>query len=144
MKRTILLTITALCMALQVMTAQTKSNDNYNYKYHKALEILREDGDPAEARKLLVDNIKENPKHIDSYMLMVAIDRNEEDYASALHVLNDVDKVNYKGSGVPESKVLWWKASVYSDMEEYQTAVTIMEEALKKGRKQDKENLYNN
>jgi tetratricopeptide (TPR) repeat protein len=139
MKRTILLTITALCMALQVMTAQTKSNDNY--KYHKALEILRGDGDPAEARKLLVDNIKENPKHIDSYMLMVAIDRNEEDYASALHVLNDVVKVNYKGSGVPESKILWWRASVYSDMEEYQTAVTIMEEALKKGRKQDKENL---
>ena len=139
MKRTILLTITALCMALQVMTAQTKSNDNY--KYHKALEILRGDGDPAEARKLLADNIKENPKHIDSYMLMVAIDRNEEDYASALHVLNDVVKVNYKGSGVPESKILWWRASVYSDMEEYQTAVTIMEEALKKGRKQDKENL---
>ena len=96
MKRTILLTITALCMALQVMTAQTKSNDNY--KYHKALEILRGDGDPAEARKLLADNIKENPKHIDSYMLMVAIDRNEEDYASALHVLNDVVKVNYKGT----------------------------------------------
>lgn len=139
MKRTILLTITMLCMALQVMTAQTKSNDNY--KYHKALEILRGDGDPAEARKLLVDNIKENPKHIDSYMLMVAIDRNEEDYASALHVLNDVVKVNYKGSGVPESKILWWRASVYSDMDEYQTAVTIMEEALKKGRKQDKENL---
>ena len=139
MKRTILLTITALCMALQVMTAQTRSNDNY--KYHKALEILRGNGDPAEARKLLVDNIKENPKHIDSYMLMVAIDRNEEDYASALHVLNDVVKVNYKGSGVPESKILWWRASVYSDMEEYQTAVTIMEEALKKGRKQDKENL---
>ena len=45
MKRTILLTITMLCMALQVMTAQTKSNDNY--KYHKALEILRGDGDPA-------------------------------------------------------------------------------------------------
>ena len=139
MKRTILLTITALCMTLQVMTAQTKSNDNY--KYYKALEILREDGDPAEARKLLVENIKENPKHIDSYMLMVAIDRNEEDYAAALHVLNDVEKVNYKGSGVPESKVLWWRASIYSDMEECQTAVTIMEEALKKGRKQDKESL---
>ena len=96
MKRTILFTIITLCMTLQVMTAQTKSNDNDNYKYHKALEILDKDGDPAEARKLLVENIKENPKHIDSYMLMVAIDRNEEDYAAALHVLNEVDKINYK------------------------------------------------
>ena len=58
---------------------------------------------------------------------MVAIDRNEEDYAAALHVLNDVEKVNYKGSGVPESKVLWWRASIYSDMEDSHTAVTIME-----------------
>ena len=125
MKRTILLTITALCMALQVMTAQTKSNDNY--KYHKALEILDKDGDPAEARKLLVENIKENPKHIHSYMVMAAIDRDEKDYASALHVLNEVDKINYKGSGIPESEVLWWRASIYSDMEDSQTAVTLME-----------------
>ena len=141
MMRTILLVITALCMTLQVMTAQTKSNDNDNYKYHKALEILDKDGDPAEARKLLVENIKENPKHIHSYMVMAAIDRDAEDYASALHVLNEVDKINYKGSGIPESEVLWWRASIYSDMEESQTAVTIMEEALKKGRKQDKESL---
>ena len=125
MMRTILLVITALCMTLQVMTAQTKSNDNY--KYHKALEILDKDGDPAEARKLLVENIKENPKHIHSYMVMAAIDRDEKDYASALHVLNEVDKINYKGSGIPESEVLWWRASIYSDMEDSQTAVTIME-----------------
>ena len=141
MRRILLLTLSVLSFALQPIYAQKKNEGTCEYRYHKALEMLKEDGDPVEARKLLVDNIKENPKHIDSYMLIVAIDRNEEDYASALHVLNDVEKVNYKGSGVPESKVLWWRASVYGDMDEYQTAVTIMEEALKKGRKQDKENL---
>lgn len=139
MKRIITLTLAVLGLALQMVAAP--KSDSGDYKYQKALEILKEDRDPAEARKLLEDNIKENPKHIDSYMLMVAMDRNDEDYASALRMLNEVTKVNYKGSGVSESKVLWWRASVYNDMEDYPTAVTIMEEALKKGRKQDKENL---
>lgn len=139
MKRIITLTLAVLGLALQMVAAP--KSDSGDYKYQKALEILKEDRDPAEARKLLADNIKENPKHIDSYMLMVAMDRNDEDYASALRMLNEVTKVNYKGSGVSESKVLWWRASVYNDMEDYPTAVTIMEEALKKGRKQDKENL---
>ena len=121
-----MLSLAVLCLALQPISAQKNQGGN-NYKYHKALEILDKDGDPAEARKLLVENIKENPKHIHSYMVMAAIDRDEKDYASALHVLNEVDKINYKGSGIPESEVLWWRASIYSDMEDSQTAVTIME-----------------
>ena len=141
MKKFITLTLAVLCLALQTVSAQKRSEGTDNYKYHKALEMLRSDGDPAEARRLVMENIEENPKHIDSYMLLVAIDRNEENYASALHVLNEVEKVNYKGSGVPESKILWWRASVYDDLDEYGKAVAIMEEALKKGRKQDKENL---
>ena len=141
MRNIITLTLAVLCLALQPVSAQKRSEGTSNYKYHKALEILQEDGDPAEARRLVAENIEENPKHIDSYMLLVAIDRNEEEYASALHVLNEVEKVNYKGSGIPESKILWWRASVYNDLEEYGQAVAVMEEALKKGRKQDKENL---
>lgn len=141
MKKFITLTLAVLCLALQTVSAQKRSEGTDNYKYHKALEMLRSDGDPAEARRLVMENIEENPKHIDSYMLLVAIDRNEENYASALHVLNEVEKVNYKGSGVPESKILWWRASVYDDLDECGRAVAIMEEALKKGRKQDKENL---
>ena len=107
MKKFIILTLAVLCLALQTVSAQKRSEGTDNYKYHKALEMLRSDGDPAEARRLVMENIEENPKHIDSYMLLVAIDRNEEDYASALHVLNEVEKVNYKGSGLPESKILW-------------------------------------
>ena len=141
MRNIITLTLAVLCLALQPVSAQKRSEGTSNYKYHKALEILQEDGDPADARRLVAENIEENPKHIDSYMLLVAIDRNEEEYASALHVLNEVEKVNYKGSGIPESKILWWRASVYNDLEEYGQAVAVMEEALKKGRKQDKENL---
>lgn len=141
MRNIITLTLAVLCLALQPVSAQKRSEGTGNYKYHKALEILQDDGDPAEARRLVAENIEENPKHIDSYMLLVAIDRNEEEYASALHVLNEVEKVNYKGSGIPESKILWWRASVYNDLEEYGQAVAVMEEALKKGRKQDKENL---
>ena len=141
MKKFITLTLAVLCLALHTMSAQKRSEGTDNYKYYKAIEMLQEDDDPAEARRLVMENIEANPKHIDSYMLLAAIDRNEENYASALHVLNNVEKVNYKGSGMPESKILWWRASVYGDMEEYGRAVAIMEEALKKGRKQDKENL---
>ena len=133
MKKFITLTLAVLCLALQNMSAQKRSEGTDNYKYYKAIEMLQEDDDPAEARRLVMENIEANPKHIDSYMLLAAIDRNEENYASALHVLNNVEKVNYKGSGMPESKILWWRASVYGDMEEYGRAVAIMEEALKNG-----------
>ena len=133
MKKFITLTLAVLCLALQNMSAQKRSEGTDNYKYYKAIEMLQEDDDPAEARRLVMENIEANPKHIDSYMLLAAIDRNEENYASALHVLNNVEKVNYKGSGMPESKILWLRASVYGDMEEYGRAVAIMEEALKNG-----------
>jgi Tfp pilus assembly protein PilF len=82
MRNIITLTLAVLCLALQPVSAQKRSEGTSNYKYHKALEILQEDGDPAEARRLVAENIEENPKHIDSYMLLVAIDRNEEEYAS--------------------------------------------------------------
>ena len=69
MRRFITLTLAVLCLALQPMKAQ-KSETADNFKYHKAVEILDEGGGPAEARKLASENIKENPKHIDSYLLI--------------------------------------------------------------------------
>ena len=139
MRRLVALTLAVLSLALQPVAAQ--KNEGTNYKYHKAIEILEEDGNPADARKLLDENINENPKHIDSYLLMARLDRRARDYSSALHMINLAMKNNHKNSGVSEAKLLWWKASIYDDLDDFQNAVVVMEEALKKGRKQEKENL---
>ena len=135
MRKVIMLTLAVLCLALQPMSAQKNQG---NYKYHKAVEIIEENGDLDEARKLLEENVNENPQHIDSYMYLAGIYRRNEDYSSAMNMLNKALKNNHKNSGISEASILWWKASVYDDMDDSENAVRQMEEALKKGRKQNK------
>ena len=74
MRRFITIMLAVLSLTLQPVKAQ-KSEATDNFKYHKAVEILDEGGDPKEARKLAYDNIKENPKHIDSYLLIAGVDK---------------------------------------------------------------------
>ena len=80
MKHIIMLMLAVFSLAQQPLSAQ-KTEGTDNFKYHKAVEILDEGGDPAEARKLAMENIKENPKHIDSYLLIAGVDRREGDFA---------------------------------------------------------------
>lgn len=133
-----MLALTVLCLALQPMSAQKNQGGN-NYKYHKALEILEDGGDMDQARTLLEEHIQECPKHIESYLPLVGIYRREADYSRAMYLLNKALKNNHKGSAISEATLLWWKASVYNDMRDSQSAVTYMEEALKKGKKQNKD-----
>ena len=140
MKKLLLLTLTVFCLALQPMSAQKKEGTD-NFKYHKAMEILDKGGDPQEARKLATENIKENPKHIDSYLMVAGIDRREGDYASAMRVIEQAMKNNHKNSGFSESVLLWWKAIIYEELGEYQKAADLMEQVVKLARKQSKEHL---
>ena len=135
MRKAIILTLAVLCLALQPMSAQ--KNQGNDYKYQKAMEILDEGGDRAQATELLKENIKENPKHIQSYMVLVGIYRRDGDYAYAMRMLNTAMQNNYKGSNVSEATMLWWKAYVYDDMDDAQNAVDFMEMAVKKGKKQN-------
>ena len=73
MKHIIMLMLAVFSLTLQPLSAQ-KTEGSDNFKYHKATELLDKGGDPAEARKLAVENIKENPKHIDSYLLIAGVD----------------------------------------------------------------------
>lgn len=140
MRNIILLTLTVLGLALQPLSAQnTEGSDNY--KYHKAIEILNEDGDPAEARMLAADNIKENPKHIDSYLLVATLDRRNGDFASALGVVDKAMKNNHKNSGYSEALLLWWKGIIYDELGDSRKAADTMEQVVKLARKTDKENL---
>ena len=93
MKRLLILTLAALCLVLQPLSAQKKEGTD-NFKYHKAVEILDEGGDLAEARRLASENIKENPGHIDSYLLIASVDRREHDFLSALRVVDQAMKNN--------------------------------------------------
>ena len=140
MKKLLLLTLTVFCLALQPMSAQKKEGTD-NFKYYKAKEILDKGGDPQEARKLATENIKENPKHIDSYLMVASIDRNARDYASAMRIVEQAMKNNYKDSGFTESVLLWWKAIIYEELGDYQKAADLMEQVVKLARKQSKEHL---
>jgi clan AA aspartic protease (TIGR02281 family) len=98
-------------------------------------------GDPKEARRLVNENLKENPKHIDSYLMLARLDRMEHDYASALGRVEQAMKNNYKKSGYSEATLLWWKGIIYDEIGDSKAAAQTMEEAVKLARKQEKEHL---
>lgn len=140
MKKLLLLTLATLSLTLQPISAQKKEG-NDNYKYYKAVEILDDGGDPHEARRLAVENFKENPKHIDSYLLVAGIDRHEEDYANALRLIEEAMKNNHRNSGVSTAVLLWWKGIIYNEIGDTGRAVETMEQVVKLARKTDKEHL---
>ena len=138
MKKIIMLTLAVL--ALQPLPAQTSEGSD-NYKYHKAVEILDDGGDPAQARKLASENIKENPGHIDSYLLIAGIDRREKDFSSALRVVNQAMKNNTRKSGFSEAVLLWWKGIIYDELGDTHKAIETMQQVVKMAKKEKNEHL---
>ncbi len=141
MRNIITLTLAVLCLALQPVSAQKRSEGTDNYKYHKAVEILDKGGDPDKARKLANENIKENPGHIDSYLLIAGIDRREKDFASALRVVDQAMKNNTKKSGFSEAVLLWWKGIIYGELGDTRKAVETMQQVVKMAKKEKSEHL---
>ena len=139
MKRIITLLIAAQLFCQLSALAQIKNSDNFNY--HKACEILDEGGDPAEARKLASENIKVNPGHIDSYLLIAGIDRREKDFSSALRLVDQAMKNNTKKSGVSEAVLLWWKGIIYDELGDTRKAVETMQQVVKMAKKEKSEHL---
>ena len=140
MKKFIMLMLAVSSLALQPLSAQ-KTEGTDNFKYYKAVEILDEGGDPAEARKLAVENLKENPKHIESYLLIADVDRREGDFASAMRAVDQAMKNNHKKSGHSESVLLWWKGIIYDEMGDHRKAAETMEVVVKMARKDKSEHL---
>lgn len=139
MNRPITLFLALICLVVQPLSAQPSEQNNY--KYHKAIELIDNNGDLNQVRKLLNENIQENTKHIMSYVLLSQVDMHEGDYSSALHNLEKALKLNYKKSGTSDALLLWWKAVAYEEMDEMGRAIPIMEGAVKMARKEDKDNL---
>lgn len=141
MKRILAILLAVFCIALQTTSAQKKGEGNDNFKYHKATEILDEGGDPKEARRLVNENLQENPKHIQSYLFLATLDRREDDYSSALRNIDKAMKNNHKNSGITEANLLWWKGIIYDELGQTEKAAETMEQVVKLARKQDKDNL---
>ena len=140
MKRMLTLAMAVLCIALYPVSAQ-KSEANENDKFYKAREIIDAKGDLSKAAELLHDNIMEYPKHIQSYVVLVSLERHFERYGEALRLLDQAIKNNHKGSGIPDVTLLWWKGTVYADMDEAAKGIEIMNQAVKLARKQKNPNL---
>lgn len=140
MKRILTIILAVFCLAPQTASAQKKEGTD-NFKYYKAVEILDEGGDTAEARKLAVENIKENPKHIDSYLLVAGIDRGEEDYSSALRQVDQAMKNNHRESGISDAVLLWWKGIIYAELGDTRKAVETMQQVVKVAKKEKSEHL---
>ena len=140
MKRFITLMLVIFCIGSYHASAQ-KQSSNDSYKYLKAAEILDNNGDLKEARKLLTENIDENPSHVKSYLLLATMDRKEGDYSSALRLIDKALKNNHKKSEVSNNTLTWWKAVIYDEMDDLARAIPIMEQVVKIGKKEKSENL---
>lgn len=132
--------MTILFIAVQSLSAQ-KVEDNQNDRYYKAREILENGGDRNKAAELLTENIDEYPQHIPSYLLMVGMERNAENYGEALRLIDRAMKNNHKKSGIDNAQLLWWKASVYADMDEDEKGIAVMQQAVKMVAKSDESRL---
>lgn len=140
MRRFIIMTLAVIGLALQPLSAQNKEGSD-NYKYYKACEIFDEGGDPAEARKLASENIEENPRHVDSYLLIAGIDRREKDFSSALRMVDQAMKNNTKKSGFSEAVLLWWKGIIYNELGDTRKAVETMQQVVKIAKKEKSDHL---
>ena len=140
MKRILIVAMTILLIAVQSLSAQ-KVGDNQNDRYYKAREILENGGDRNKAAELLTENIDEYPQHIPSYLLMVGMERNAENYGEALRLIDRAMKNNHKKSGIDNAQLLWWKASIYADMDEDEKGIAVMQQAVKMVAKSDESRL---
>lgn len=139
MRKVFIMALAVLCFSLQPVHAQ--KNESRFYDARHALE----DGDIEKAVELLEENIRENNRHIESYFLLSAIYRHDESYGDAMRVIEQALKHNYKKSGYTDAHLLWWKATIYEEMDYQDLAMDIYELAVKAaGRDKDSDgNLVN-
>ena len=141
MKRIFLLLLTFLSLALSSASAQKQPQDNANHRYFKAREIVENKGSRKEAIELLDENIKEYPKHIQSYLLLTGMLRGEGSYGNALNIIEKAIKNNHKASGISDITLMWWKASIYENMDQDKEALSIMQTVVRSAKRSKDENL---
>lgn len=129
MKKFIFIVIMVVCGLTGTMSAQTNKGSDYNYQ--KAEEVMREKGDVKKAMEYLRKQLEIDPEHMDSYLMMMGLYRNEKEYGSALQVANKALKINPKKSNVSDGLLYWWRSVIYEEMGDNTKAAADMEKAVK-------------
>lgn len=129
MKKFIFIVIMVVCGLTGTMSAQTNKGSDYNYQ--KAEEVMREKGDVKKAMEYLRKQLDIDPEHMDSYLMMMGLYRNEKEYGSALQVANKALKINPKKSSVSDGLLYWWRSVIYEEMGDNTKAAADMEKAVK-------------
>lgn len=129
MKKFIFIVIMVVCGLTGTMSAQTNKGSDYNYQ--KAEEVMREKGDVKKAMEYLRKQLDIDPEHMDSYLMMMGLYRNEKEYGSALQVANKALKINPKKSNVSDGLLYWWRSVIYEEMGYNTKAAADMEKAVK-------------
>ena len=142
MKRVITL-LSALLLTLMSgdMYAQKNKTDDYNLK--KAYEVLNDEKDEAKALDLLNSQLRETPDNVEALLLRVRLLRRKNEYGQALQDINRALKVNKpKKTEIEMSTLHWWKAYLYQDMYEKESAAASFKTAYELAQKDNKENLH--
>jgi len=120
--------------------AQKKNDNDYNLK--KAYEVLNEEKDEAKALDLVTKQLRETPDNVDALILRARLLRRKHEFGQALQDINHALKVNKpKKTEVANSTLHWWKAYVYQDMGDWQSAAASFKTAYELAQKDDKDNL---
>lgn len=120
--------------------AQKKNNNDYNLK--KAYEVLNEEKDEAKALDLVTKQLRETPDNVDALILRTRLLRRKHEFGQALQDINHALKVNKpKKTEVANSTLHWWKAYIYQDMGDWQSAAASFKTAYELAQKDNKDNL---
>ena len=132
----ILLTI----LSGNVYAQKSKTDNDYNLK--KAYEVLNEEKDEAKALDLVTKQLRETPDNVDALILRTRLLRRKREYGQALQDINHALKVNKpKKTEIAQSTLHWWKAYIYQDMGDWQSAAASFKTAYELAQKDNKDNL---
>ena len=129
-----------LTLACGNVYAQKNSTNDYNLK--KAYEVLNEENDEAKGLDLVNKQLRETPDNVEALLLRVRLLRRKNEYGQALQDINHAIKVNRpKKTKVAMSTLYWWKAYIYRDMNDLNSAVASFKTAYELAQKDNKDNL---
>ena len=141
MKKIAILALSLLFLGLQLTHAQNSKKDNGDRNYEAALQIYNEQGAVEEVYTLLLENIKEHPKHISSYAWLAYFYGSEGYHSVALNMIDKAIRNNHSKSEFTDAGLYAYKASIYYAMGDYAMALSIQETAVKMARKNKKDDL---
>ena len=142
MKRILTILAAIVLAVLSTNVYAQKNKPEHDYTLKKAYEVLNEENDEAKALDLVTKQLRETPDNVDALILHARLLRRKHEFGQALQDINHALKVNKpKKTDVQSSTLHWWKAYIYQDMGDWQSAAASFKTAYELAQKDDKDNL---